>query len=504
MHLKQAELWQKDWSLSPQAIGCLSGRRYHGLVSGAGGLLLLWGGWQVYQSEHNFDFLLLFSLAVLATLATSTVQIGNSRITYSIDPIVSFAVLPLLGIGAAIVIKAGATLSLWLVKEKGAVTWQKSWSQVLFNSGVHSLSLWAAGALWLTAHQLLADFGVIAKFVPWLLAAIVYDQVNLWLVIGSLSCQTPTSTPPLARWRAEWWATQLFVLSYAIGGALLAFAIAQYDRWGIVIFFLPVLLSAYAFWLYSQQLQRYTDNVEALVTVRTQELTELQQRKEHFLTLLSHDMMTPLTNIRYGASLIHHNPSNAADNSQIAKLILNSQESLLQMMRNLLDREKVLAGRAFIAHKQPCDLVHLLTTLTATMQLPATERGIGLHMEVAADLPVACVDAQQIERIVTNLLANALKYTAVGGWVCLHAYHAHQQIVLTVEDSGFGIAAEVLPTIFERFKYTPQHHTQASSRGLGLAIVKALVTAHDGTIFVESAVGQGSKFTVTLPINTTQ
>ena len=250
-------------------------------------------------------------------------------------------------------------------------------------------------------------------------------------------------------------------------------------------------------------MERYTENLEAIVAERTRALTELNQRKDNFLAVLSHDMMTPLANIRYGAGLIYSDPSDAADNSQIAKLILNSQESLFQMMRNLLDMEKIVAGVPFVAQKQPCDLSELLTTLTATLQLLATESGISLRAQIADHLPLALVDAQQVERIVTNLLSNALKYTEAGGRVYLSATVVGQQIELVVEDTGYGITAEALPTIFENFKRAPQHQDKAVGSGLGLAIVKALVEAHNGTIAVESEVGKGSKFTVQLPINPT-
>jgi signal transduction histidine kinase len=169
------------------------------------------------------------------------------------------------------------------------------------------------------------------------------------------------------------------------------------------------------------------------------------------------------------------------------------------MMRNILDMEKIVAGLPFTANKQACNLGELLTTLIQTMQLLAAESKITLRAEIADDLPVCFVDPQQFERMVTNLLSNALKYTEAGGWVWLRAHCDQRQVVLTVEDSGYGIAAEELPTIFEHFNRSPQHQDKAVGSGLGLAIVKALVTAHDGAILVESEVGKGSKFTIKLP-----
>lgn len=199
--------------------------------------------------------------------------------------------------------------------------------------------------------------------------------------------------------------------------------------------------------------------------------------------------------------LIYSEPGSADENSRIAKLILTSQESLFQMMHNMPDMDKIVAGTPFVANKRPCDLSLLLSKVTATMQFLAEDNDIALHTEINGDLPEVLVDPSQIERIVTNLVSSALKYTESGGTVHVWATTVEQQLLLAVEDCGYGIAPEALPTIFEQYKRAPEHQDKAIGSGLGLAIVKALVNAHDGEISVESEVGKGSKFIVKLPHN---
>ena len=120
--------------------------------------------------------------------------------------------------------------------------------------------------------------------------------------------------------------------------------------------------------------------------------------------------------------------------------------------------------------------------------------------QVIGLLAIQAAHAQQIERIVNNLLSNALKYTEAGGTVWLRACCQDGQIKLSVEDTGYGIPPEDLSTIFDYFKRAPQHRDKAIGSGLGLAITKALVAEHQGVISVQSEVRKGSIFTVQLPV----
>lgn len=480
---------------------------YLAAISVSGVLLLIWCAQQVWQADYRLDFCLLLSLAILTAFTTSTVKVGDSSITYAVDPIISFAAIPTFGASAAIVIKTLVTISTWLIKRKNPQTWKKNWQQLAFNSGMHAIATFAAASVFMIARGWAGDDTLAMQVLPWIPAALVYDQVNLWLLIGVLRLQQGATLHFREIWREEIWATQLFVITYAVGGGLLAFAIQHYDRLGIVIFFLPILLSAYAFRLYVNQMQSHMENLEQIVASRTQELAkrttqleEADRQKDSFLAILTHDMMTPLSSIRYCADLIRTDIKVSDENQRLAELIMRSQETLFHMVRNILDIEKVVSGASLSVNKQSCDLYSLLHEIAETLLVQAKTMQISFCSEIAENLPDINADPIQMERIVTNLLSNALKYTTAGGKVWLRGLVREKEVVISVEDTGYGIEPDEISTIFEHFRRSNRHKDKAIGSGLGLAITRALVEEHGGVIEVESQVGVGSKFTVKLPI----
>jgi len=130
----------------------------------------------------------------------------------------------------------------------------------------------------------------------------------------------------------------------------------------------------------------------------------------------------------------------------------------------------------------------------------ARDVGVDLGVDAPADLPPLHADAQRLEQILGNLLANAIRHTPAGGRVHLRVADEGQRLAFRVEDSGSGIPPDELPRIFDRFyRADPARANANGSTGLGLSIAKKLVEAHGGEITVESVVGAGSTFTVRLP-----
>jgi signal transduction histidine kinase len=143
------------------------------------------------------------------------------------------------------------------------------------------------------------------------------------------------------------------------------------------------------------------------------------------------------------------------------------------------------------------DLSDVLEDLVDQFQIPAEADRVTLMG--AHPGPVLCeADRTQIERVVSNLLSNAIKYTPAGGWVRARVEQAGASVRLVVEDSGVGIPPDHLPHIFNRFYRVPDPNPE-KGLGLGLSFVAAIVKAHGGEIRVESEVGKGSRFEVTLP-----
>jgi signal transduction histidine kinase len=144
------------------------------------------------------------------------------------------------------------------------------------------------------------------------------------------------------------------------------------------------------------------------------------------------------------------------------------------------------------------DLGDLIRDLVEQFQIPAEASDLRLT-QIPKGAVFCEVDRTQMERVITNLLSNAIKYTPAGGWVRAYAEAAGGYARLVVEDSGVGIPPDHLPHIFDRFYRVPDPNPE-KGLGLGLSFVSAIVRAHGGEIRVNSRLGQGSRFEVTLPV----
>lgn len=132
----------------------------------------------------------------------------------------------------------------------------------------------------------------------------------------------------------------------------------------------------------------------------------------------------------------------------------------------------------------------------------AQGKELAMTFRPARDLRPILADEWQIERMITNLIANSIKYTLPGGVIYLTTRPESEKVVFTIQDTGIGISPKALPFIFERFYRSDEAKHTADGTGLGLAIVKEIVARHDGTIDVESAPESGTLFTITLPAAT--
>jgi len=224
------------------------------------------------------------------------------------------------------------------------------------------------------------------------------------------------------------------------------------------------------------------------------------QQMKQFSTDVSHELRTPITAIRGQLEVALFTAKTTEQYREAMFNALQDIDRLSQIVRALLLLSQAESGQ-LVLQKAPLDLAVVIAELVEQFQIPAEEAGIRL----TADLPASCpaeVDRVQIERMVTNLLSNALKFTPAGGLVRLRLTAFEEQIELVVEDTGRGIATEHLPHIFDRFYRVPgsgSAPTPEQGLGLGLSFVAWIVKAHRGKIEVESQPGQGTRFHITLP-----
>jgi heavy metal sensor kinase len=243
------------------------------------------------------------------------------------------------------------------------------------------------------------------------------------------------------------------------------------------------------------------DEVDYLITTFNRMIERLEtsfQQVRQFSADVSHELRTPITAIRGQLEVALFTARNEKQYREAIENALQDVERLSQIVRALLLLSQAESGQLTL-HRMEQDVALLVRDVMDRFQIPAEEAGVRL----LADLPATCpawVDRIQMERLVSNLLSNALKYTSPGGQVRVKLEIEESALRLSVEDTGCGIAPEHLPHVFDRFYRAPDvSDGREKGLGLGLSFVAWIVKAHGGVIEVDSRPGQGSRFLVTLP-----
>ncbi|MBE9140699.1 response regulator [Nodosilinea sp. LEGE 07088] len=230
-------------------------------------------------------------------------------------------------------------------------------------------------------------------------------------------------------------------------------------------------------------------------------LLEAYRVKSEFLATMSHELRTPL-NVILGFSQILDSQSKGpltTHQAEMVKRIFTNGKNLLNLVNDILDLSKLEAQRLTLS-PAPVDLHRLVGATLSDLRSLADGKALSLESDLELKHPVVVSDEHRLRQVLTNLVSNAVKFTDRGRVHVTLTEAASDQIVLTVADTGIGIAAEQLPHIFEAFRQADQTiRRQRSGTGLGLAIVQSLVTIMGGTIVIDSQVGQGTTIVVTLP-----
>ena len=235
----------------------------------------------------------------------------------------------------------------------------------------------------------------------------------------------------------------------------------------------------------------------------TRQLAELERLRAEFVGVASHELKTPINVIIGYLELLQEGIYGVLTPAQkeILTTIGKQANGLTRLVKRLLDISRFEASGGKLEVRE-VDLQHLLQTLESSFSVLAKQRDISFSVEHGQGLPINVYwDEDRINEVLGNLISNAFKFTPRGGKVALSVAPVDATVVITVADTGAGISREQLPHIFDKF-YQADNQAQASSKGtgLGLAIAKEIVEAHGGKTTVESRVGVGTTFVVTLPI----
>jgi PAS domain S-box-containing protein len=230
------------------------------------------------------------------------------------------------------------------------------------------------------------------------------------------------------------------------------------------------------------------------------ERKQLERERAEFLAMLTHDIKKPLGAILACAELVLEGIKayGLTDEEELLDRLRSSVTTIDSLVTNYLDFSRIEAGSLALI-KMPLPIDRVLQRIRQQYEAEARRRGLRLEITSDSEALVVEGDMLALERVFANLVHNALKFTPDGGMIRVTATPQQEMAVIVVEDTGSGIAPEDRPFLFEKYRRSA-FQRQREGTGLGLAIVKAIIEAHQGRVEVESSPGQGSRFSVYLPL----
>jgi len=305
------------------------------------------------------------------------------------------------------------------------------------------------------------------------------SEVNLMITISSLGAPLWHSAVSF-RVLPPWWRTIWAYALYGLLGLALLYGIRRFEV----------------------RRTRKKHQLE-LERFQTEKLKELDQLKSRFFANISHEFRTPLTLIEgpLKQMLSGDYEGNAKEQYD---LMLRNTRRLTRLVNQLLDLSKIESGQMKLGAKR-LDICHLVRRVAAAFESLAKRKGCEYSVLLSEEPIIGWFDRDAVEKIVTNLLSNAFKFTQEGGAVEVlvkqNDISSHNVVILTVTDTGIGIPPDQFDKIFDRFYQVDASRTrEQEGTGIGLALTKELVELHKGEINVKSEVGKGSAFTVRLPL----
>lgn len=236
---------------------------------------------------------------------------------------------------------------------------------------------------------------------------------------------------------------------------------------------------------------------------------ELESIKSQFFSNISHEFKTPLNIILATMQVINKNIENksiisikGANLDRYMNSIKQNCYRLLRLVNNIIDISKIDYGYYDIELGN-YNIVSVVEDITMSVLEYVNNKGIELVFDTEVEEEIIACDPDKIERIILNLLSNAIKYTEADGKISVNIYSDKENVYITVSDTGIGIPEEKINKIFERYEQIDNKLTRNfNGSGIGLSLVRSLVEMHEGRVWVESKVNEGSKFIISLPKKT--
>ena len=223
--------------------------------------------------------------------------------------------------------------------------------------------------------------------------------------------------------------------------------------------------------------------------------------KDEFLAILSHELRTPLTSILGWSNLLTDGNLDERASQRALETIIRNARAQRQLIDDLLDISRIITGKLRL-DVRPVELAAIIETVVDGVRPAAEARSILLQMALDPQTSPISGDPDRLQQIIWNLLTNAIKFTPKGGRVQVWFERIESHVEINISDTGQGIASELLPHVFDRFRQSDSSSTRRhGGLGLGLSIVRQLVELHGGTVTAESpGAGEGTTFKVILPL----
>ena len=238
------------------------------------------------------------------------------------------------------------------------------------------------------------------------------------------------------------------------------------------------------------------------LNARLDAVAAAEKEQQQFIADVSHELRTPLTVMRGSLEVVLEEDRPAEEYREAIGNALLELRHLTRLSQNLLFLARGQAGRVTLSFAN-VDLVKFISEVTQDLLPAMSDKELELSVELPEASPRAFIDSDRMQQVLHNLLENAIRYTEPGGKVRVRLTSSPSEVLIVVSDAGIGIPEANVPYVFERFFRSDRaRRAHPGGSGLGLSIVRWIVEAHKGTVSVVSRVGEGTTFTVTLPLVT--
>jgi len=436
-----------------------------------------------YYFVADFKNIIIFTLILIFSTNINTIKNDSFKInTYIILPIL-FPVIAFYGpFWTAFITMLGTSD---LIYNKRQFVWYKfiyNRSMLFLTGGISSI---------IYKYFFIYSNNIVNVLLPFMLSALTYFIINISLIYIAIKLAGEKISVK--------YFIQLFeniVFSY-FTGLLFYYLFLEYNIWAVI--FLTGLIYIFKDFVYARIKQI---DIEEKLSKKKEEIEYLKLKNLLFRNL-SHELKTPLTLIFSSVKLLKTNKDKPVKIEKYADLIEQNGYRLLKVVNNLIDISKINTN-SFKLNLQNIDIVKLIEDVIYLVEDYIKNKKRILRFNTDTEKNVIKVDAERLERILLNLISNAVKFTDEGDIISINIQsNKNKYVLISVEDTGIGIKKEKHKSIFKQFNQSDESLSRNhEGSGLGLTIVHLLVKMHNGKIELESTPGKGSKFIIKLPDTT--